>query len=307
MKKPKFWNKKNNLLSLFLLPVSFFIQVLVIVRNCFIKKEKFLLPIICVGNIYLGGTGKTPLSIKIVQILKELNKKAAIIRKFYKEHIDEVKLIESNEIKLFKNSTRALAIREAEVNKYECVVLDDGFQDASISKNLNIICFNENQLIGNGRTIPSGPLRESLSSLKKCQIVFINGNRQVDFEKQIKSISKDIDIFYSNYLPINIEDFNNQNLLAFAGIGNPENFFNLLKKNNLTIIKEVPFPDHYNYSLNELEKLIQFSLKNNLKIITTEKDFLRIEHYNLPHIHHLKVKIEIKNQKAFKENIMKYL
>ena len=305
--KPKFWNKKNNLISFFLLPFSFFLQLLIILKNNITKKEKFSIPIICVGNIYLGGTGKTPLSVKIAEILKKLNKKTAIVKKFYKEHYDEFKLIDSKKIILFKNSSRALAIKEAILNKFDCVVLDDGFQDSSINKNLNIICFNEKQLIGNGMTLPSGPLREPFSSLKKCQVVVINGNKNSEFEKKIKYVSNNVSVYYSNYFPTNIEKFKGQNLLAFAGIANPENFFNLLEKNNLKIKKKIAFPDHYNYSLKELNELIVFSLKNNLKLITTEKDFFRIEHYKLPQIQYLNVKLEIENKDNFEKEIIKYL
>jgi len=305
--KPKFWSEKNNLISFFLLPFSFFFQLLIRLKNNMTKKEKFSLPVICVGNIYLGGTGKTPLSLEIVAILNKLNKKAAIIKKFYKRHEDECKLIKSKQITLFKSSSRALAIKEAIINKFDCVVLDDGFQDSSINKNLNIICFNEKQLIGNGMTLPSGPLREPFSSLKECQIVIINGNTNNKFEKKIKNVSNNISIYYSSYLPTNIEKFKGQNLLAFAGIGNPENFFSLLEKNSLKIIKKISFPDHYNYSLKELNELTSFSLKNNLKLITTEKDFFRIKHYKIPQIEYLNIKLEILKKDSFEKEIIKYL
>ena len=239
--KPKFWNKKNNLMSLMLLPVSLSLQLLITIKNSFIKKVRFSIPVICVGNIYLGGTGKTPVSIEIVKILKELGKKTAIIKKNYKKHNDEFKLIESKNIKLFKNITRKRAIIEAEMNKFDCVVLDDGFQDPSIAKNLNILCFNEKQLIGNGMTLPSGPLREPLSAIKKCQIIIINGNKNYEFEKVIKENSNNVSIYYAKYQPTNLQRFTSKNLLAFAGIGNPVNFFNLLEENNLTIKKKYHF------------------------------------------------------------------
>jgi len=155
--------------------------------------------------------------------------------------------------------------------------------------------------------LPSGPLREPFSSLKRCQIVVINGDRNFQFEKKIKEASSDIEIYYSKYHPINIERFMSQNILAFAGIGNPENFFNLLEVNNLKLIKKISYPDHYNYSLKELNKLINFSLKNNLKLITTEKDFFRIKHYDLPQIQYLEVKLEIANKNKLEQKIIKYL
>ena len=305
--KPKFWEKKDNLISYFLLPFSFLLQVLLILKNIFIKQEKFSIPIICIGNIYLGGTGKTPLAIEIVKILKKFHRKTSIIKKNYKAHVDEFNLISSKGIKLFKNTCRHLAVKDAIKDTFDCAVLDDGFQDRSINTNLNILCFNDKQLIGNGMTFPSGPLREPISSLKRTQIILINGNKNTNFEEKIKNISNNISIYYSSYSPVNIKKFMGQNLFAFAGIGNPKNFFDLLEKNNLKVKKIKYFPDHYNYSLDELNELINFSLKNNLKLITTEKDFFRIKRFKLPQIQYLQINLEIKNQNNFEKEILKYL
>ena len=156
-------------------------------------------------------------------------------------------------------------------------------------------------------TLPSGPLREPFSSIKRCQIIIINGVKNLEFELQIKKISNGISIYYSEYLPTNIKQFRNKNLFAFAGIGNPENFFNLLKKNNLIITKKIAFPDHYKYSLKELEKIINFCIKNNLRPVTTEKDFFRIKHFKLPKIEYLSVKLEILDKNNFEKEINKYL
>jgi len=305
--KPKFWSVKNSLIAYFLFPLSIFIQALLILRNKITKVKKFSIPVICVGNIYIGGTGKTPLSIEIAKILEKFNKKTAIIKKSYKEHVDEFKLIESKQVSLFINSSRHTAINDVVKNKFDYAILDDGFQDFSVNKDLNIVCFNEKQLIGNGMTFPSGPLRESLSSLKRCQIIVINGRRNIEFEKQIKIISNNISIYYSKYLPTNIEDFKNKNLIAFAGIGNPENFFDLLESNKLKIIKKISYPDHYNYTLQELNDLVSFSLENNLKIITTEKDFYRIKHFHQKQIEYLNIKLEISNKDQLAKEIIKFL
>ncbi len=156
-------------------------------------------------------------------------------------------------------------------------------------------------------TLPSGPLREPLSSIRKSQIVVINGKTNKIFEKKLKDISKDINIYYSEYLPTNLSKFANQNLLAFAGIGNSDSFFNLLEKSNLQIVKKISFPDHYNYSKKELSNLVKYSINNKVKIITTEKDYYRIKHYNIPEIKYLKIKLKIKDKNKFEKNIKKYL
>ena len=156
-------------------------------------------------------------------------------------------------------------------------------------------------------TIPSGPLRETLNSLKRCQIIMINGNKNLEFENKIKKKFNNISIYYSKYTPININKFVKKNLLAFAGIGNPENFFKLLEENKLNVIKKISFPDHYKYSLHELNELINFSLKNNLKIVTTEKDFFRIKNFQLPQIESLNIKLNISNKEKFEKELTEYL
>ena len=305
--KPAFWSKKNSIISFFLLPLSIFFQYFLILTSVLKKKKKFSIPVICVGNIYLGGTGKTPLCIELAKFLSESNRKTAIIKKFYKDHEDEFRLIESKNIKLFTGLSRDKIIKSAILDKFDCVILDDGFQDSTIFKNLNIICFNEKQLAGNEMTLPSGPLRAPLSSLKKSQIVVINGQVNNSFERRIKDISENINIYYSEYLPINLDQFTNQNLLAFAGIGNPNNFFDLLTENNLKVVKKISFPDHYDYSLKELDDIVKYSDDNQLKIITTEKDYFRIKHRNILKIQYLDIKLEIKNKENFVKDVLKCL
>ena len=167
-----------------------------------------------------------------------------IIRKNYKSHLDEFNQIKNNFEHLIIGKNRVEAIKEAEKKGYEIAILDDGFQDHKIKKDLSIICFHQNQLAGNEFVLPAGPLRESLNSLKEANLVLINGERNFHFEEQILKINKDLEIFYSYYKPLNINEFNSHRLLAVAGIANPNNFFELLEKNNLQIEKKLIFPDH---------------------------------------------------------------
>ncbi len=306
--KPHFWSKKYNILSIILLPVSLLIQVLFFIKKNIEKKEHFSVPIICVGNIYIGGTGKTPLTIKTSEILSKLGKKIAIIKKFYENQSDEIELIKEKTKSLITGKTRKEAINKAINKKYNTLILDDGFQDYSIKKDLNILCFNSNQLIGNGLTLPSGPLRESLNSVKYCQMVVINGSSNEKFEKKIKSISNSVSIYYTKYLPIGIKRFQNMNLLAFAGIGNSENFFELLSDYKLNIMKKIPFPDHYNYTSNDIKNLFNIAKKNNLRLITTEKDYFRLKYLGLnENINYLSVELNILQEEKFFDEIKKYI
>ena len=305
--KPNFWDKKNiSFFSILLLPLSFLIIILNSFRKFFIKKNKISLPVICVGNVYLGGTGKTPLTLEIFNILKSLKKNPAFVRKKYKTHKDEVILQKQTGL-VFEDLKRINAINDAIKNTVNVVILDDGFQDFSINKDLSILCFNEKQWIGNGFVIPAGPLRERLTAIKRAQCVIINGEKNIQIEKKILSINEKIKIFYSKYIPLNIDLFRNKNVIAFAGIGNPNNFFDLLESNKIEILKKISFPDHYNYSDTELEKLTIDAKEKNAILLTTEKDYLRINKNYKKNINYLKIKTDINNKNQLIEEIKKII
>tara|TARA_A100001015_G_scaffold315757_1_gene428333 strand:+ start:347 stop:817 length:471 start_codon:yes stop_codon:yes gene_type:complete len=147
--------------------------------------------------------------------------------------------------------------------------------------------------------LPAGPLRENLYALENVDIVLINGSKVQDFENKILNINKKIEIFYSSYKPINLEEFKNKKLLAIAGIGNPENFFQMMEKNNLDVSKKITFPDHYEFSRNEIQDIIDEAENSNFQIIMTEKDYFKVNKYNLDKINYLKVTLEIYEKEKF--------
>ena len=305
-KKPKFWDKNYiTLYSILLFPLSYLYQIILFIKNFFTKKKKFPISIICVGNIYLGGTGKTPISIKLREMLNE-SFAPVVIKKNYKGHADEIELLKKY-TKVIVSDTRTDGINAAIDRNFNLVILDDGYQEIGIKKDLNIICFNNEQKIGNGLTLPAGPLRENLSSLKNCDIILINGKKINEFEEKLKKYNNNLKFFYFNYYLKNFDNFKNKKLISFAGIGNPKNFFNLLKANRLNVVREISFPDHYNYSEKDLEKLIEMEKKYNAKLITTEKDFLRISTFERKRFSFLPIKVKIEQEDKFLEHIIKIL
>jgi len=303
LSKPKFWDKKNSLISLILIPFTLIILLVIFFKKKLTKSIKFNIPIICVGNIYIGGTGKTPTSIYLANELTKLSKNPVILRKYYKNHIDEHHLIRKNFKNLILDHNRVNGIAKAIGDNYDSVILDDGLQDYKIKKNLSIVCFNNNQLIGNGLVLPSGPLRENLSSLKNANIILINGKKNIDFEKKILQINQNLKIFYSQYKPVNINQFKNKKLLAIAAIGNPNNFFHLMKENNLNIREELTFPDHYLFTKPEIQNIIKEANNKNYQIIMTEKDYFKIKDFNLDKVEYLKVALEINEKEKFIKTI----
>ena len=303
-KKPKFWDKnRQTIFSLILFPLSIIVYFVAKLKR--LKKgKKFKFPIICIGNVYLGGTGKTSISIEIFKILSSINKKPVFIKKFYPYIHDEINIL--NKIgPVISEKSRIKSLKSLDNSNYEVALLDDGFQDTKFLKDLSIVCFNENNWIGNGNIIPSGPLRESLDALKYADCIMIKGKKDQKKERQLLNYNKKLQFFYFDY---NIEIDNSireKKLITFAGIGNPESFFELLTRKNLNVIKKISFPDHHKFTNNDLDKIINFANENNAIILTTEKDYERLEHKYKSLIYFTKLSVKIEKFDVFKNLIKK--
>lgn len=300
IKKPKFWDyNKPNIISYILWPLSLFLQFLSNLKLLIVSKKKFEeIKTICVGNIYVGGTGKTSLSLMIYDILLKNKIKTCFIKKYYSDQKDEQKILE-NKGKLFNFSKRELSLEKAIKENYEVAIFDDGLQDKSIEYDLSFVCFNNLNFIGNGLTMPSGPLRESFKNIKKYKYIFLNGNMEniKNIREKILETNSNAKIFEAKYVPMNIKEFDlNEKYLVFSGIGNHKTFLSMLKNNKMIINKDIEFPDHYNYSEKDLKNILRISKDNNLKILTTEKDFFRLN-IKLNEIKFIKSKLEISNEK----------
>ena len=303
LKKPKFWNKgKSSILPYILLPLSILLQILNSANKLISKKKSYRnIKTICVGNIYVGGTGKTSLSMKLYEIFSKKNIKTCFIKKDYSNQKDEQKILD-NKGKLFKSKKRAQSLQEAIYKNYEIAIFDDGLQDHSINYDLTFVCFNNLNWIGNGFTIPSGPLRESFKTIKDHKNIFVTGNltNLESIKKEILKINPQSNILTAIYVPLNLHEFDKkEKYLVFSGIGNHESFVSMLKSNGLNIIKDLEFPDHYNYSDQVIYDITSQAKKLNCKILTTEKDFLRLKGNNSNEIKFIKSELKINNENDF--------
>ncbi len=237
-----------NLISIILLPLTFFTFLFNYLKKLS-PKVKFKVKTICVGNIYLGGTGKTPLVIKINSILKK-KYKTTIIKKNYVDQKDEQKILKKNgNLLCFKN--RDIAIKTAENKNFDIAICDDGLQEKKINYDLSIACFNSTHTIGNGFLIPAGPLRESLFEIRNYDAVFLNGEFKIK-EKRF-------------------------------------------------------FPDHYNFSNKDINEIKSLAKEKRLEIVTSEKDYLRLDNSKKKNIKFIKVDLKISNQKKFESFLNKNL
>ncbi|RPG99220.1 MAG: tetraacyldisaccharide 4'-kinase [Candidatus Pelagibacter sp. TMED118] len=302
--KPLFWTNKNpNIISLILWPISLLIVFVSTIKKLG-KQEKFNIPIICVGNIYLGGTGKTPISIEVYKMLQSLGKSPGFVKKYYPYLKDEIQILKSFG-DVFDSKVRAISIKNLEKNGNDIAVLDDGFQDFSIHKDFNILCFDGSEWIGNGMTIPSGPLREPLKALKRANCIFIKGDKNTIIEDKIRSINPKVEIYYFFFKLKEKEKFIGKKLVAFSGIGNNKNFFNILTKNKLEVKKTFSYPDHYNFKDKNLEKILLEAANLNALVVTTEKDYNRINNKFKSKIFPIKVNTHIREKEKFLEDLKK--
>ncbi len=180
-------------------------------------------------------------------------------------------------------------------------------QDRSINYDISFVCFNNINWIGNGMTIPSGPLRENINNLKKYNHVFLNGNLEntENLRKKLHRINSNINIHLGVYEPINLSDFKKDiQYLVFSGIGNHNTFVSMLKNNKINILKDFEFPDHYKYKNKDLSKILEIADNFNCEIITTEKDFLRIEDKNINKIKYVKSQLKILDEEKLIESLL---
>ena len=293
--KPKFWDKKkNSFLSILLYPLSIIYYLISIIKKKISTPQKFNIPIICVGNIYIGGTGKTSAAIEIIKILNQFKKVCFLTKGYGRKSKKDIYLNELNMLNqntedtgdealllnkyghVYISNNRAEAINTIIKLGYDAIILDDGFQDRLIFKNLNILCFDSKNWIGNNNLIPSGPLREPLTSIKEANFIIIKGEKNQIIENEIKKISPNIETIYAENRIENNETLKNKNFIAFTGIGNPYSFFNTLLDNNIKIIKQIIYPDHFQFTEKNYKVLLQEAANNNCNLITTEKDYVRI-------------------------------
>ena len=304
--KPKFWDlKKPNLLSYLLLPFTIPIRINNVLLKIKSKKKDQNIKTICVGNIYLGGTGKTPTTIKLYQLLSQLGYEVITAKKNYKDHLDEKFILEKKTETIFLKD-RTEIVNKAISMKKKILIFDDGLQDKKISYDIEFVCFDQKNWLGNGLLLPSGPLREKIKSLKKYSCVFLKKNGEDISNKiqLIKNINPNIKIFYTHFEPINIDQFDkSEKYLIFSGIGNPNDFKSLLIKNKLNIIDEIIYPDHYMYNESDIIRIKKHANNLGAKIITTEKDYVKISHLDKEDINLLEVDLIIENEKELTDFI----
>ncbi len=321
LKTPKFWTEKN-LIAYALLPLSWIYFIGFHVKKYFTKTTKISKPVICVGNLIAGGSGKTPTAIAIGKILHEMaqefcylsrgymsdGSKFLLLRKFDNnkaEQVGDEPLLLIETAPTFVSQNRLFgALQVEKMTEFKLVVLDDGMQNESLHRDFTILVVDGKIGFGNGFLIPAGPMRETLGTgLKKADLVVIIGEPEADLLKKLEGKI----IIKSKVIPTNLDKFFGKKLIAFCGLAYPKKFFSFLRDEGFDVIETYDFPDHYLYKNKDLKMLCRMAEEKNATLITTRKDWVKFSPAYQQKILHLDVMLDLENKELIREMLGKII
>ncbi len=320
IKTPKFWLEKN-FISYLLLPLSLIYLAVTTIINFCKEPYKSTKPIICIGNITVGGSGKTPVALEVGKILRDAGINFCYLSRGYKakedkfgfvnvalenaEKTGDEPLLLAEIAPTFIAKNRFDGVKEIEKNeKIQAIIIDDGMQNNSIKADALFLVIDAKVQFGNGFLFPAGPLREKLASgLKKADFVIVIGDKNA----KLRRILRDKKVIKAQIKEKNIASFLDQKLIAFCGLAYPQKFFSYLEEQGLEVVDSKPFSDHHFYSENQLQNLLDLAHKKNAKLITTKKDWVKFPQKFKEKISYLDIELELENKGFVRDEIMKFI
>ena len=280
-------------------------SIAVTLRNLLYSKGRLRIysvdvPVISIGNITVGGTGKTPLVIWLCNFLKEKDIACAILTRGYKTKksklSDEPAILAKScpDANVIVNSNRLAAAHKA-VSSFDAkvLVMDDGFQHRRLYRDLDIVTIDAMCPFGSDRILPAGLFREPISSLKRAHAAVITRSDQttqtelVQIEDKLKQTNHDLFIAKAAHTPLCVKSFRNneigleelkdKKIFAFCGIGNPDSFLDTLKRLGTNLLGSIIYNDHHRYSKNDITDIYEQAVYLNADLIlSTQKDWTKI-------------------------------
>ena len=310
MKQPQFWFLEHSIRSKLLAPLALIWQTQTRKR---VKRlgHKLSIPVICVGNINLGGTGKTPTAIYLIENLTAKGLKPYLVMLGYKgSHIEATLVTDAHTAKevgdeailmssfapVIVSKNRAEGGKLAQKLGADIVVMDDGFQNPSLAKDYSIVVVDSDIGFGNGLVCPSGPLRETLDDAKKRADAYLLIGEGRKRDELLNQIGHGSVIVEADLAPIEMGmNWQDKPVVAFAGIGRPEKFFNTLKGLGVDMVASHEFDDHQEISLTIMQRMEKEAWEKQAQLVTTEKDAARLPSYWQGLVLSLPVRLRIKN------------
>jgi tetraacyldisaccharide 4'-kinase len=309
-----FW-KTRGLKSKILMPISLIYQLASNIRNNFIKPHHVDVPVICIGNATLGGAGKTPFVILLVELLKNHGKIPFIISRGYGSELtgnivvdtkhsaievgDEPLLLAKYAPCIIGKNRRKSAQMATEMGA-DVIIMDDGLQNPSLAKNLCFLMIDGGYGFGNNRVFPAGALREPLqNAFAKVQACVLVGKDEC---ATLHQLHKNLPLIRAQ-MKITAEA---QKVVAFCGIARPQKFYDSLQQENFKITQTFDFADHHHFTETELQKIKQAAHFQNAIMATTQKDYMRLSPFWQQQVTPIPAKMLINNNEILLELLYKY-
>ncbi len=295
VRAPEFW-RRGGILGLALAPAGWCYGLCARVLFAAAHPVRAAVPVLCVGNFVIGGAGKTPVALSIGRRLIDRGRKVHFLSRGYggraagplrvdpQNHTaadvgDEALLLAAH-APAWVSRDRVAGVRAAATvpGDAEVILMDDGFQNASVSKDLSLLVVDGEYGFGNGRVIPAGPLRETVSSaLSRADVIVLIGEDIAGIENHPAVKASRLPVLKAHTRPgPEAESLKGQPVVAFAGIANPEKFFRTLEEAGSEIKVRHAFPDHHPFGEGDIQRLKSEAAGLNAKLVTTEKDAMRL-------------------------------
>ena len=318
MKAPQFWYEPNTWKAKFLYPLGYFYNLLTLLRGKLAKPQSYSCLTICIGNLNVGGTGKTPTTIALAQHFLKKGLQVHVVSRGYKgkfqgtflvdpqkhksDEVGDEPLLMSEFTSVWVSNKRKNGIAAAENAGAQIVLLDDGFQDPSFHKDFSLIVVDGEKGFGNKKCMPAGPLRENIvQGFKRADALVIVGQRIYKFD----TFPTHLKIIHSTLKPIETGmNWKEGKYLAFAGIADPSKFFKTLRSLGANLIDCVALSDHQNLDGQVLKRLERKANSAHAQLVTTEKDAVRLSKTFRKKVLSLPVRIEFDDKNEL-ENLFK--
>jgi len=317
MKTPQFWNTRN-WISTALIPISILYEMIGTLKQAKIRPAKLTVPMICVGNLTAGGAGKTPIALYIGACLKTKGINAFFLSRGYggklqgpvvvnakkhtAAHVGDEPLLLAETLPTVIAKNRLKGARYAISKGAEAIIMDDGFQNRSIEKNLSLLVIDGARGFGNGRMIPAGPLRErARDGFRRAHALLV-----INRTTGLMVLPADRPTFFARTYPKNPANFKNKKLYAFCGLAYPQKFFEMLATTGAKIVDQVSFADHYQYTPLDMRKLLLQSYVKDAALVTTAKDMARIPERFRDSVMVMEMELEFENPAIF-DSVLEYV
>lgn len=292
MKAPEFWRKgQSGWKACLLSPLAALYAGGASLRRRITDPERVGVPVICVGNVTAGGSGKTPVVMALAQAAQRMGIRVAVVSRGYggklagpvrvdaarhrAADVGDEPLLIATHAPVWVAKDRVAGARAAAADGAALILLDDGFQNPTLFKDFSIVVVDGGFGFGNGKVLPAGPLREGLpDALKRADIVLLMGR---DDAKVVELLPANTVLERAEIRPKPLESLApGVPCVAFAGIGLPEKFFATLRSVGVDLLAEHPFPDHFLYGRADVERLLGDAAARNARLVTTAKDYVKV-------------------------------